>query len=80
MDFLINIRNESTVQVPSKLIDYYLTHRPVLEISSAFEEAEMFDAFMSGDYSKQTTIEHPERYNIQNVARQFEDLLQTNSK
>jgi len=71
MDFLINIKNESSVQVPSKLIDYYLTHRPILEISSSFEEIEVFERFFIGDYSKQLIIDNPERFNITNVAKAF---------
>lgn len=74
MDFVVNIRNESTVQVPSKLIDYYLTHRPILEITSAFDEAETFEAFCKEDYRGQTLIDHPERYNITNVAKAFASL------
>ena len=34
MDFLININNASERQMPSKLIDYYLTGRPVLSLDS----------------------------------------------
>ena len=75
MDFLVNIRNESTVQVPSKLIDYYLTKRPIFEITSTFDEINYFDEFMMGDYSHQTQIENPERYNIRNVAEQFLELI-----
>lgn len=71
MDFVINIRNESTVQLPSKLIDYYLTHRPILEITSAFDEAETFEKFCSHDYRGQMVIDNPEKYNIKNVAEAF---------
>ena len=38
-DFLINIKNESSVQSPSKLIDYALTHRPILTITSDFNSS-----------------------------------------
>lgn len=74
MDFLINIRNESAVQAPSKLIDYYLTHRPILEITSTFQEAENFEAFCKKDYSAQINIENPERFNIKNVCHEFANL------
>jgi hypothetical protein len=74
MDFLINIRNESAVQTPSKLIDYYLTHRPILEITSAFEEKDVFEAFCREDYQGQVVIENPERYDIKNVAKIFAEL------
>lgn len=74
MDFLINIRNESSVQAPSKLIDYYLTHRPILEISSSFQEQKIFEEFCSGNYDRQVIIDHPERFNIHNIAVSFADL------
>lgn len=74
MDFLVNIRNESAVQTPSKLIDYYLTHRPILEITSLFEEKDAFMEFVNGDYHHQKTIDHPEQFNIVNVAQKFLEL------
>ncbi len=74
MDFLINIKNESAVQVPSKLIDYYMTHRPILEITSAFEESESFEEFCRQDYHRQVVIANPEQFNITNVAKAFAEL------
>lgn len=74
MDFVINIRNESSVQVPSKLIDYYLTNRPILEISSAFNEDDTFEEFCREDYHSQLVIEEPQRFNITNVAKAFAEL------
>ena len=74
MDFVINIRNASAVQAPSKLIDYYLSHRPILEIASDFQESAVYDAFVKGDYAGQVVIPNPEQYNIVNVARNFLSL------
>lgn len=74
MDFLINIRNKSNVQSPSKLIDYYLTRRPILEITSEFQEAEAFEEFMQSDYHQQFEIKDPQQYNITNVAHKFVEL------
>ena len=74
MDFVVNIRNESTVQVPSKLIDYYMAHRPILEITSAFNENDIFEEFCREDYHNQTIIENPERFDIRNVAKAFTEL------
>ncbi len=76
MDFLINIGNSSTVQQPSKLIDYYLTRRPILEITSSFEEREHFNEFLDGNYSHKM-IEHDiSQYDISRVANQFLELYQ----
>ena len=77
MDFLINIQNSNPVQVPSKLIDYSLTKRPILNISSKFsdEEREAFEEFLSGDYSKQYTVENVAQYDSDNVAKNFISLI-----
>lgn len=76
-DFLINIKNDSSVQVPSKLIDYYLSSRPILSISSNFNESERgaFDEFLVGNYQKQTYIPSIQNYNIKNVTLQFISLI-----
>jgi hypothetical protein len=73
-DFLINIKNKGiSSQVPSKLIDYCLSKRPILEISSEFtkEEKENFDGFLIEDYSGQKIIENFEQYNSKNIAEEF---------
>lgn len=77
MDFLINIQNSNPVQVPSKLIDYSLTKRPILSISSGFnnEEKVAFEEFLSGDYSKQYVVENVSQYDSDNVARRFVELV-----
>ena len=76
-DFLVNITNPSTVQSPSKLIDYGLSGRPVLDISSDFTDAERdnFESFLAGDYSCAHSIEGLERYDIRRIASAFIALL-----
>lgn len=74
MDFLINIRNESNNQLPSKLIDYYLAGRPILEITSGFVEEAVFEDFCRADYKLRLIISHPERFDIKNVAKSFIEL------
>lgn len=71
MDFLINIENKSSVQQPSKLIDYALTGRPCLNISSDFSNGDDFMSFIDGDYTHQYLIENLEDYDIRNVANKF---------
>lgn len=67
MDFVVNIRNRSGVQQPSKLIDYALSKRPILEITSDFNEREAFDEFLVGNYKNKTSIPNIEAYNVKNV-------------
>lgn len=74
VDFLINISNKgTTAQVPSKIIDYALTGRPILEISSDFNEREKenFELFLKKDYSGKMEVNDIERFNIDNVANKF---------
>ena len=73
-DFLINITNPSNVQTPSKLIDYGISGRPVLDIPNDFKDATQFLKFCKGDYSGQHEIEFLDNYRIEKVAQQFIDL------
>lgn len=79
-DFLINIVNTGTVQAPSKLIDYALSCRPILNISSQFKEAEAVDEFLKGEYQKQYIPNGIQKYDIANVASQFLDIYYSHNK
>lgn len=70
MDFLININNSSDVQSPSKLIDYGITGRPVLSISSTFSQQENFMQFFHGNYIAQEEIDISQ-FDIANVGEKF---------
>lgn len=72
MDFLVNFSNsQATSQIPSKLIDYYLTGRPVLSINPDYFDEEKINEFLSGDYTNKYTYENIARYQIENVADKF---------
>lgn len=80
-DFLLNIPNKgSTVQVPSKLIDYSLAKRPVLSIETDFKQQLQFCAFLHGDYSSQMIMPDLGMYNIKCVARKFLALAESKLK
>lgn len=74
-DFLINITNPSSVQTPSKLIDYGIASRPVLDIESNFSDPTGFLRFYDGDYSDKLILDNLDNYRIENVARQFLELV-----
>ena len=76
MDFLVNVLNKSGVQQPSKLIDYALTKRPIINVSSDFnkEEQRNLDEFLQANYQHQHIVKDIEQYNIANVAQRFLDL------
>lgn len=75
VDFLINVTNPTAVQSPSKLIDYGITGRPVLDISTLFDETDLqlFNCFCNGDYSSTHPI-NVEDYRIEKIAKDFINL------
>ena len=73
-DFLINITNPSNVQTPSKLIDYGIAGRPILDVPNEFSDPSLFLSFYEGDYSGQHNIDFLDDYRIENVARPFVEL------
>ena len=74
-DFLINITNPTTVQTPSKLIDYGIANRPILDVENNFIDPTSFMKFFEGDYSCKHKIDFLDNYRIENVARQFVELV-----
>jgi hypothetical protein len=71
MDFLVNINNITAQQVPSKLIDYYFTGRPVLSLESGGIDPAVINQFLEGDYRAQFKYEQIERFRIENVCKKF---------
>lgn len=79
MDFLINLKNNSDVQQPSKLIDYGLTKRPIIDISTPLSENERdtFEEFLQANYINQVAIENFNQFDIKNVAEKFIKLYES---
>ena len=73
MHFLINVENISNTQMPSKLIDYGMTGRPILSCNENNFSVAVMDAFMKGDYRGQYHVD-VEQYNIVNIAGKFLSL------
>jgi len=74
MDFLVNFENATSRQMPSKLIDYYLTGRPVLSIDGHNIDKKAVDQFLNGDYSRSYSYNGVEKYRIENVSDRFLEL------
>jgi hypothetical protein len=72
MDFLINFDNNTSVQVPSKLIDYSIVKRPVLNISKDIDR-EVIMQFLKGDYRNEMKLRDLDAFDIRNVAKSFLD-------
>ena len=81
MDFLLNIENiKSPSQIPSKLIDYAITGRPILSINPRMSSTDAIVEFLNRDFSKQLVVHDIENYQISNVTRQFIDLINEKHK
>lgn len=78
-DFLLNVdtvydKEDNTEAVPSKLIDYALAKRPILNINSSYLDKDLIWEFFNGNYSRQRMIELS-NYDIKNVSLQFLSLI-----
>ena len=71
LDFVVNFNNKGKKQTASKLIDYYIIKKPILNIEFRGFDANDFDKFYKGDYINQYLIDNPEQYNIQTVINDF---------
>ena len=72
--FLINISNTTSTQLPSKLIDYGITKRPVYSFDKQSFNPQVFAAFMHGDYTHAMPIDiRP--YDIEVVTKPFIELV-----
>lgn len=78
MDFLVNFENSTSLQQPSKLIDYFLTRRPVLSVGSSDINKRVINEFLNGDYSNQYQYQDMDKYRIENVCSRFLDLYKPN--
>lgn len=75
VDFLINLSNGTNLQSPSKLIDYALTERPVLIVSTPFYEIDTFHEFLNHDYKNKMDLQNKDQYDIRHIAKKFTDLI-----
>lgn len=73
MDFIINFDNNTSTALPSKLIDYSISGRPVLNITKELDTNKI-DRFLKGDYSGKMEFPDIDNYRIENVCKAFIDL------
>jgi hypothetical protein len=73
MDFLINFDNNTTTQIPSKLIDYSIAGRPVLNITSNFDFSILLE-FIDGVYNRRMLLDSPNNYDIREIAKKFIEI------
>lgn len=70
VDFIVNINNITNNQIPSKLIDYALSKRPIFSCSPCSIDNNKFLRFCQGDYNGQENIDL-NKHNIHNIASAF---------
>lgn len=73
-DFLVNISNANQTQIPSKIIDYALTNRPICNINKQNFDPIVFDHFMHKDYKYQLEVDL-KKYDSKVVVKQFIELI-----
>lgn len=73
-DFLINIENETSTQIPSKLIDYSLTKRPILSFKQNEIPTDKFGEFLNENYSQSIVID-VDQFDTRIVTKKFERLI-----
>jgi len=74
MDFILNLNNGVSTQLPSKLIDYYLTGRPVLSLDSHDLNTKIIDEFLESNYKGSYQYNNPDQYRIENICNKFLEL------
>ena len=80
-DFLINIMNSTPMQLPSKLIDYYIIDRPVLNLDSdtlSEKDKRNIDLFFVGEYGNRLIFGEMLQYHIREVVKEFTALMLEN--
>ena len=76
MDFLVNLANVNRPnQIPSKLIDYAITGRPILNVNPTLPNKEPLLEFLSTEYNSAFVVQNIERYKISNVAKEFVKII-----
>ena len=76
MDFLVNLANVNRPnQIPSKLIDYAITGRPILNVNPSEPDFKMLKEFLTQDYSLSHEIINLKKYKITNISKEFINLV-----
>ena len=70
MNFLVNIENISNTQMPSKLIDYGMSGRPIFSCQKDSFSEQKLNNFLNGDYSGSYEVDI-EEYNIERIVENF---------
>ena len=72
--FVVNFANKGTVQTPSKLIDYAIIEKPILNIETDNLDIKTIQAFFSGNYMNSLKVKNINNYRIENIANAILNL------
>lgn len=74
-DFVVNFANTGTAQTPSKLIDYVIIDKPILNIETGNLDTNSIYEFLVGNYASELKVIESKNYRIENVAQSFLKLI-----
>ncbi|KXK40744.1 MAG: hypothetical protein UZ09_BCD002000232 [Bacteroidetes bacterium OLB9] len=74
-DFVVNFANKGDIQTPSKLIDYAIIDKPILNIVTGNLDSENITRFLKRDFTNSYKIENVDQYKIENICKQFLCLI-----
>jgi hypothetical protein len=78
MDFLVNLNNENSPnQIPSKLIDYAITGRPILNVNPSNVDVNQLEKFMNGDFKNAFIVSELNKYRISSVVDSFFSIIRS---
>ena len=60
---------------PSKLIDYAIVQKPILNVHPTEVDKEIVLEFLKGDYHNAFVVDNVEQYHIENVVKKFLNLV-----
>jgi hypothetical protein len=76
MDFLVNLANVNRPnQIPSKLIDYAITGRPILNVNPSKPNQKDFKSFLIKNFESQFKVKNLNRYQISNIIENLTSLI-----
>ena len=73
-NFVVNFTNTGVSQTPSKLIDYAIIDKPILQINSEKLDGEIVLQFLESNYQNKLAIDNFDNFRIENVVKQFLSL------
>lgn len=80
MDFLVNFENlENPTCIPSKIIDYSLTQRPILSIKTNKLNPHVINEFLNGNYENKMMPPNLKNYHISKIVDDFIKLYRENN-